>query len=87
MLNKSEKKVNFKKNHNLSSLSTFKNEILEELENAKYNDLEDLEYRFQITHDEIVDILDLKTITGSTKGCILPPGVHKTIDVNFILNS
>ena len=28
--------------------------------NVKYNDLEDLVYRFQLTYDEIIDILDLK---------------------------
>ena len=35
--------------HSLSSLGTFKNEILEELKKVKYNDLEDLLYRFQLT--------------------------------------
>ena len=44
----------------LSSLGTFKNEILEELKKSKYNDLEDLIYRFQLTYDDIMDILDLK---------------------------
>ena len=39
-----------------------KNEILEELENAKYNDLEDMVFRFQPTGDEFIDILDLKQI-------------------------
>ena len=33
--------------YSLSSLDTFKEEILEELEKAEYNDLEDLVYRFQ----------------------------------------
>ena len=37
-----------------------KNEILEEIKNAKYNDLEDLVYRFQLTYDEIINILNLK---------------------------
>ena len=37
-----------------------KNQILEELGNAKYNDLEDLVYRMQLTYDEIIDVLDLK---------------------------
>ena len=73
--------------YSLSSLGTFKNEIVEELKNAKYNDLEDLVYRFQLTYDEIIDILDLKKITGSTKGYTLPPGVYEIIDFNFLLKS
>ena len=43
----------------LSSLGTFKNEILEELKYVKCNALEDLVYVFQLTYDEIIDILDL----------------------------
>ena len=50
------------KSYSLSSLGMFKDEIFEELKNVKYNDLEDLVYRFQITYDEIIDILDLKYI-------------------------
>ena len=46
----------------LSSLGMFKNEILEELETAKYNDLEDMVYRYQLTYDEFLNILDLKFI-------------------------
>ena len=37
-----------------------KNEILEELKFAKYNDIEDLAYRLKLTYEEIIDILDLK---------------------------
>ena len=36
--------------------------ILEELKKAKYNDIEDLVYRFQLTYNEIIDILNLKYI-------------------------
>ena len=39
-----------------------KNEILQKLRTEKYNDLEDLVYRFQLTYDEIIDILDIKII-------------------------
>ena len=35
-------------------------EILEELKNVKYKDLDDLVYRMQLTYDEIIDVLDLK---------------------------
>ena len=50
------------KEYKLSDFDTKKNEILEEIKNVKYNDLEDLVYRMQLTYDEIIDILDLKYI-------------------------
>ena len=37
-----------------------KNEILEELKKAKYNDLEDLVHRMQLTFAEVRENLDLK---------------------------
>ena len=37
----------------LSSLGTFKEERLDEIKEAKYNDLEDMVYRFQLTYDEM----------------------------------
>ena len=43
----------------LSSLGMFKDEILEELKNVKYNDLEDLVYRFKLTYDEIMDRFEI----------------------------
>ena len=43
----------------LSDFDTQKNEILEEFKIVKYNDLEDLVYRMQLTYDEIIDVLDL----------------------------
>ena len=42
--------------YKLSDFDTQKNEIPEELKNAKYNDLEDLVYRMQLTYDEVIDI-------------------------------
>ena len=38
-------------NYSLSSLGTFRNELLEELRNANHNDLDDLVFRFQLTYD------------------------------------
>ena len=48
--------------YQLSDFDNQKNEILEELKSAKYNDLEDLVYRMRLSYDEIMDILDLKYI-------------------------
>ena len=71
----------------MSSLGTFQNEIHEELKNAKCNVLEDLIYRLQLTHDEIIGILEPKYIVGSTKGYTLPPGINEIIDIIFMLKS
>ena len=59
----------------LSDFDTQKLEILEKLKNNKYNDLEDLVYRFQLTYDEIIDVLDLKYIPTKRTGYSLNPGI------------
>ena len=46
--------------YKLSDFDAQKNEILEELKKAKYNGLEDLVYRMQLTYDEIMVMLDTK---------------------------
>ena len=56
--------------YKLSDFDTQKNEILEIIKKAKYNDLEDLVYRMQLTFFEVRDILDLKYI--STKNQAIP---------------
>ena len=48
--------------YKLSDFGTQKNEILEEIKKAKYNDFEDLIYRMQPTYDVVIDILDVKYI-------------------------
>ena len=73
------------KEYKLSDFDTFKNEIVEELKNAKYNDLEDLVYRFQLTYDEIIDILDLKYISTKRTGYTLEPGIYEIVDLNNTL--
>ena len=71
--------------YSLSSLGMFKDEILEDLKNAKFNDLEDMVYRFQLTYDEIMDILDLKYIPTKRTGYSLDPGTYEVIDLNNTL--
>ena len=44
-----KKRIILIKDYSLSSLATFENEILEELNNANYNDLEDMMYRMHLT--------------------------------------
>ena len=44
-------------------------------------------YRFQLTHDEIIDKLDLKFIPSTTIRYTLPPGTYAIIDFNLMLKS
>ena len=71
--------------YKLSDFDTQKNEILEELRNAKYNDLEDLVYRMRLSYDEIMDILDLKYIPTKRTGYSLNPSIYEVIDLNNTL--
>ena len=68
--------------YKLSDFVTQKNEILEELKIAKYNDLEDLVYKMQLTYDEIMDILDLNYIPTERTGYSLIPAVYEVVDLN-----
>ena len=44
-------------------------------------------YRMELTYDEIVDILDVKFIAGSTIGYTLPPGKNEITDIFLMLKS
>ena len=46
-----------------------------------------MHYGMELTHNEIVDILDVEYIAGSTEGYTLPPGVHEITDINLMLES
>ena len=72
--------------YKLSDLDHRKNEILGELKNIKYNDFKDLVYRMRLSHDEILDILDLKYIPTKRTGFSLNPGINEVIDLNNTLN-
>ena len=73
--------------YSLSSLGMFKDEILQELKNVKYNDLEDLVYRFKLTYDEIMDILDLKYIPTKRTGYSIEPNIYNVVDLNKTLKN
>ena len=75
------------KGYSLSSLGTFNNEILEYKKRAKYNDLEDMVYRFQQTYHEIIEISDLKCIPPTSIGYTVAPGIHELTDIDMMLNS
>ena len=44
-------------------------------------------YRFQLTYNEMIDILDLKYIPTSTIGYTLAPGIYEISDVILMLKS
>ena len=69
--------------YKLSDFDTQKNRILGELKNRKYNDLEDLVYRMQLTYDEIIDFLDMKYIPTKRTGYSLNPGIYELVDLNL----
>ena len=73
------------KGYKLSDFDNQKYEIVEELKNVKYNDLEDLVYRMQLTYDEIIDVLDLKYNSTERRGYSLNPSIYEVIDLNYTL--
>ena len=73
------------KEYKLSDFDNQKYEILQELKNIEYNDLEDLVYRMRLSYDEIMDILDLKYISTKRTRYSLDPGIFEVIDLNNTL--
>ena len=67
--------------YKLSDFDNQKYEILQELKNAKYNDLEDLVYRMRLSYDEIMDILDLNYFPTKRIGYSLSPGIYEVVDL------
>ena len=59
--------------------------MLQELKNAKKNDLEDLVCRVRLSYDEIMDILDLNYIPTKRIGYSLNPGIYEVVDSNNTL--
>ena len=70
--------------YNLAGFDHFESEIISEQKREKKRVRR---YGLQITYDEIIDILDVKFIGGSTIGYTLPPGVYKISDINLMLKS
>ena len=76
------KKIASDKEYKLSDLDNRRNEIIEELKKAKYNDLRDLIYRMQLTYNEIMDILDLEYIPTKRIGYSIEPNIYNVVDFN-----
>ena len=57
------------------------------MKRVNYRDLEDIVYRLQLTYDEIVDIMDVNYIAGSTRVYTLAVGVYEVTDIKMMLKS
>ena len=55
------------------------------MKNVKYNDLRDMEYRFQQTYGEIINIFDLKYIPTIKTDYSLNPIIYQIGDINKTL--
>ena len=73
--------------YKLSDFDSQKYEIIEELKNNKYNDLEDLVYRMRLSYDEIMHILDLKYIPTKRMGYSIEPNIYYVVDLNNTLKN
>ena len=73
--------------YKLSDFGSQKHEIIGELKNAKYNDLEDLVYRMLLTYDEIINILDWKYIPTKRMGYSIEPNIYNVVDLNKTLKN
>ena len=71
----------------LSNFNTRRDSIIEKLKRVKYRDLRDMVYILQLTYNEVVDILDVNYIAGSTKGYNLASGMYEITDNNLMLKS
>ena len=65
----------------------FKGEVLLELKRVKNKDVEFMVNRMELTYDEIVDTMDVKSNAGSTMGYTLPPGINIITDLSLMLKS
>ena len=73
------------KDFELSDFDIQKNEILQELRNVKYNDLDYLVQRMKLTYDEIIDVSRLKYIPSKRTRYSLNLGIHEVVDLNNTL--
>ena len=73
--------------YKVSDFDTQRNEILTELKNNKYNDLEDLVCEMQLTYNEIIDILDLKYISTKRIGYSIEPNIYNVVELNKTLKN
>ena len=57
------------------------------LKKNKFDDLEDMVYRLELTKDKIIDVLDLKNTSLLIIGYTLPNEFYEIRDIDFVLQS
>ena len=75
------------KESELSDLDSRKKQIIRELKNIEYNDLEYMAFRMELTYHEVAEILDMKNFNASTTRYTFPPGIYEISDNNLMLKS
>ena len=75
------------KEYKLSDFDTCKEEVIEELENAEYDDLKDMVFRVESTYHEVADIPETKTFDAKSTGYTFPPGIYEISDINLMLKT
>ena len=56
------------------------------MKRVKYKDIKDMVNRLELTYEEIVDMLDVKYINGTTIGYVSLPGIYETTDIKSTIN-
>ena len=56
-------------------MDTRENEIINELKNIEYVDLDDMVHWMELIYDEILDTSDVKNTAAYTLGYTIPPGI------------
>ena len=58
---------------------------LADLGREQYRRFKDMVHRMELTYDEIVDILDIEYIAGSTNGCTPPTRIYEISNLGLML--
>ena len=71
----------------MSDLENRKNDIIEELKDVEYSDLEDKVFRLGITNTETSNVLDMKYSIASTTRFTIPTGIYKISSIKSMLKN
>ena len=55
------------------------------MKNVKYDDLENVVFKFQLTYNEVTDMLKIKYIPTKRTSCSLNRGNYEVVDLNITL--
>ena len=83
---KKETKERGENENKLSDLETHKKEMIEEVLNVEYIDLEDMVFRLELTYSEKDYTIGVNYITASSTRYTIPPGNYESSDPILMLN-